>query len=166
MVSYLDLPLELPLQIGEGDGREAYKEKENTMIGVKEELIELIASLPEVVNAVPCKAGERRRGRTCSTPEELAERIVEGCLGITPPCDEEGLRYRDDDFIPMAGFLREEARELVWDFRESRIKSEAEYIASFAGNPNWEKVRRGIPGPEAAKISGGRGGTGRGFLGG
>lgn len=133
-------------------------------MGVRESLVALIASLPEVINAVPCQAGEKRRGRICRSAKELAENIVGGCLGITPPCDEEGYSYRDSDFIPLKNLLPEEARDLVWDFQQIRMKAEADYIASFAGNPNWEKVRRGIPGPEAAKISGGRGGTGRGFL--
>lgn len=128
----------------------------------REELVELIASLPEVINAVPCQAGERRRGRTCHTPQELAEAIVKGCLGITPP-NERG-NYRDDDFVPMKSFLRQEARTLVWDFQEASMWAEAKYLASFASDPRWESIRRGIPTLEAAKIGGGHGGTGQGFL--
>jgi len=129
---------------------------------MKKEAEEIIASLPEVINAVPCKAGERRRGRSCWTPEALAEAIVKGCLGITPPCDEEGLRYRDDDFILMKDFLPGEARTLLHALWEAEKEASAEFWRGWRDDPRWRAMRVSRDGD--GRIKGGRGGTGKGFL--
>lgn len=101
--------------------------------------IDILLQFPEIHSLGPVKAGYLN---FCNTAADLANALLNGHWALTLPVAP-GV-YRDNTEVSAETLLPKVVLDVARAYKAASDASAAAYMASFAGNPRWEAIKRSM----------------------